>query len=94
MLLPIHERKDDMSYIYAAIGSVTTATRLSRELMRRGVSADVVHTPSEINSGGCSYSVRLPAQNRDILEQTALEKRYKIRRLYGRDKENSYYDIS
>ncbi len=42
------------------IGSVTTATRLARLIEKNtGHPASVVHTPSEINKGGCSYSVRL-----------------------------------
>lgn len=82
-----------MSDIYAAMGSVTTATRLSRELQRRGVAARVVHTPSEVNSGGCSYSVRVPYQQREALEETAAARRFRIRRMYASDGEG-YYDIS
>lgn len=49
------------------IGSVTTATRLARLLERNtGYPASVVHTPSEINKGGCSYSVRV---NDNMLSQ-------------------------
>ena len=45
--------------MYILVGSVTTAMRLKRLLERLyGIPSDVVHTPSAIKHGGCSYSVR------------------------------------
>ena len=45
--------------MYILVGSVTTAMRLKRLLERiYGIPSDVVHTPSAIKHGGCSYSVR------------------------------------
>ncbi len=45
------------------VGSITAATRLSRLIERTIKSpASVVHTPSDIKKGGCSYSVRFKEQ--------------------------------
>lgn len=90
----IYEGKDNMAYIYAAVGSVTTAARLSRELAKRGISASVMHTPPELDRGGCSYSVRVDEAYRSQLENAASGRRYKIRRLYMQDKGKDYYDLS
>ncbi|MDD6762555.1 MAG: DUF3343 domain-containing protein [Clostridiales bacterium] len=45
------------------VGSITTATRLAR-LIEKNIKSpvSVVHTPSYINKGGCSYSVRFKGQ--------------------------------
>ena len=46
--------------MYILIGSVTTATRLKKAAEKIiGFPAYVVHTPSALNQGGCSYSVRV-----------------------------------
>ena len=50
--------------MYILVGSITTAMRLKRLLEKiHGIPADVVHTPSAIKHGGCSYSVRTSAPN-------------------------------
>lgn len=81
-------------FIYAAIGSVTTATRLSRELKRHGVRNAVVHTPTQINTGGCSYSVKIEPINKEILDKITEQKGYKIKKTYASDGEGNYYVIS
>lgn len=83
-----------MSLIYAAIGSVTTAARLKKELSARGIRARVVDTPSEINSGGCSYSVSVSQIHRRELEQLASAGRYKIKKIYAKNPKGGYYDLS
>ena len=46
--------------MYILVGSVTTATRLKKAAEKIiGFPAYVVHTPSALNQGGCSYSVRV-----------------------------------
>ena len=46
--------------MYILVGSVTTATRLKKVAEKIiGFPAYVVHTPSALNQGGCSYSVRV-----------------------------------
>ena len=46
------------SDLLTVIGSITTATRLKRELETQQIQARVVHTPSELGNKGCSYSVK------------------------------------
>ena len=58
-----------MTHIYASIGSVTTAARFARDLERHGIRAEVVHTPTKINAGGCSYSVRVDKKYKKSLQQ-------------------------
>lgn len=82
-----------MTYIYAAVGSITTATRLMRELERRGIAAAVTHTPSQMNKGGCSYSVKVKGSDRAGLMQAAADRRIRLRGLIGSDGER-YYDLS
>lgn len=41
------------------VGSITTAARLAKLAEKNtGAPAEVLHTPSSIKNGGCSYSVR------------------------------------
>ena len=82
-----------MFHIYAAVGSLTTATRLARELERRGTAAAVTHTPSQMNKGGCSYSVKVKSADRAMLEQAAADRRVRLRAIIGSDGER-YYDLS
>lgn len=82
-----------MSHIYAAIGSVTAATRFVRELNRMGIRAAVVHTPAEINSGGCSYSVRVDERYSSELEAVARMKNYRLKRMYKVEKGEVFVDI-
>ena len=50
--------------MYILVGSITTAMRLKRLLEQiYGIPSDVVHTPSAIKHGGCSYSVRTNTPN-------------------------------
>ncbi len=87
-----------MADILAVTGSITTSTRLARELERLGcLKARVVHTPSAISSGGCSYCVRIPEEC--ITELLALRKKrsMKIKKLYRElsdGEERVYDDIS
>lgn len=79
-----------MSQIYAAVGSITTATRLSKELFARGIKNTVTHTPGS-GRGGCSYSVKLDEAYRK--EITELAGRYKIKKIIDPDSDG-LYDIS
>ncbi len=61
-----------MDYALAAIGSITTAVKLKKAIMRTGVvTPSVVHTPSEINKGGCSYSLRFKQDYIPIVKRSA-----------------------
>ncbi len=70
-----------MPKIYAEVGSVTTASRLQRELLNQKIKAEVIHTPK--SSSGCSYSVRLDERYEDVLLK--FTSRYKIKRIIKSD---------
>lgn len=70
-----------MSQIYAVVGPITTAVRLSNELARHGITSTVVHTPNA--NGGCSYSVLTDKSGKKLL--AGLSERYKIKRIFEAD---------
>lgn len=82
-----------MSHIYAAIGSVTTAVRFSRELEKHGIRTDVIHTPAKINAGGCSYSVRVDERYSKELLMLAEMKKYTLKKLYRIEKGEVIIDL-
>ena len=67
--------------MYILVGSVTTATRLKKAAEKIiGFPAYVVHTPSALNQGGCSYSVRV--DDRALNEIRKIAGDNEIRRIY------------
>ena len=87
-----------MSNLIITVGSVTTAVRVSKKLNSYGIiNTSVIHTPSTINSGGCSYSVRCDYTALENVLALAKSKKIKYRKLYKEDNvlgERVYYDIS
>ncbi len=71
-----------MAEILATTGAITTASRLAGELEKLGcLNVRVVHTPAEIASGGCSYSVSLEEENLSLLRSLMHNKKFKVRRI-------------
>ena len=69
--------------MYILVGSVTTAMRLKRLLERLyGIPSDVVHTPSAIKHGGCSYSVRTNSNALARVKLTVEEYGINIKKIY------------
>ena len=69
--------------MYILIGSVTTATRLKKAAEKIiGFPAYVVHTPSALNQGGCSYSVRVDDRALNEIRKIAGDNEIPIRRIY------------
>lgn len=69
--------------LLAVAGPITTATRLEKKLSRRAnISVRIVHTPEELSSGGCSYSVRSGAENLPVIMETAKKHGIKIKAYY------------
>lgn len=65
------------------IGSVTTATRAARIIESTiGVSVSVVHTPSELNRGGCSYSIRFSDRYESDVLRLVTEYKIPVRKWY------------
>jgi uncharacterized protein (DUF111 family) len=84
--------------MYITVGSATTAERLKKAAEREvGFPAYVVHTPSAINKGGCSYSVRLDDRALNDIKRIASERGIPIRKIYTERTENGervYHDVS
>lgn len=80
------------------IGSVTTAARLARLLEKNtGYPASVVHTPSSINKGGCSYSVRFNESMLNKAKEIIKDYRVPVKRFYSENMKNGkrvYNDLS
>lgn len=80
------------------IGSITTATRAAKLIKRNiGAYAQVVATPSELNRGGCSYSVRFNDRYELEVRRLADEYEIPIKRIYKESqngKKRVYHDIS
>ncbi len=75
--------------MYILVGSSTTATRLKKVAERiLGVPAYVVHTPSAINTGGCSYCVRVDDRAMSDIKKIAVDNAIPIRRIYIEKTEN------
>lgn len=69
--------------MFVLVGSVTTAMRLKKLLEARfGIPADVVHTPSQISHGGCSYSVRTDARAAAVIKRISEEYAVSVRGMY------------
>lgn len=71
-----------MGKLLITVGAVTTASRLARMALRTGVKASVIQTPSFLNSGGCSYSIKINESDFDELD--IVSKKYNIpyRKIY------------
>ena len=87
-----------MSNLIIVAGSVTTASRISKKLNSyKDVFASVIHTPSQINNSGCSYSIRTQNKNLPLIKQLEKNNKIKYKKLYIENlqgKEYSYHDIS
>ena len=72
-----------VKFMYILVGSVTTATRLKKVAEKIiGFPAYVVHTPSALNQGGCSYSVRVDDRALNEIRKIAGDNEIPIRRIY------------
>lgn len=72
-----------MSFLLAAVGSITTATRLGKKLEQLpGISARIVHTPEELGNAGCSYSIKTKAEYLPIVADTASKNKIKVKGYY------------
>lgn len=87
-----------MGTVLVTIGSITSSVRLSKLLRSQmNINASVVHTPAQLNKGGCSYSIRTSNQAVDAIKQIAKRYGISVRRIYEEkniDGESVYNDIS
>lgn len=84
--------------MYVVVGSSTTASRLKKAAEKIvGFPAYVVHTPSEIRHGGCSYSVRLDDRALEEIRMLAVDNGINIKGIYKEKTENGervFYAVS
>ena len=72
-----------MNEILAVVGSITGAVRLQKDLNRKGyLKVYAVNTPTCLNSGGCSYSLKFSEDIKQAFFGAANRRRIKIRGLY------------
>lgn len=66
------------------IGSITTAARAAKiiEQIPR-ISVSVVHTPKELNKGGCSYSIRFNDKYEASVRKIIAEYKIPARKWYS-----------
>lgn len=82
--------------MYVLVGSVTTATRLKKVIESHiGYPAYVVHTPSALNNGSCSYSVRIDDRAINEIKNIKEFNEIPIKRIYIEKRENGerVYDV-
>lgn len=72
-----------MEKLLITVGPVTTASRFSRLMERSaGKRASVVQTPSELNTGGCSYSIKINGNDLDDAKSISAQFGVPIRKIY------------
>lgn len=72
-----------MGRIIATVGSVTTAVRIEKLLRKnKGIPSRVIHTPANLNGGGCSHSVAIDGMYLSQLKELANKYGLSIRKIY------------
>lgn len=75
------------------IGSITTATRAVKIIQSKtGIKGQVVSTPSELNRGGCSYSIRYNDNHEAQLRKVVRENHIPAKKWYT--EASGDYDLS
>lgn len=84
--------------MYILVGSATTAARLKKAIEKNiGFPVYVVHTPSALNRGGCSYSLRLDDRMMEDAKRIARDNNIRIKNIYIEKTENGesvYHAVS
>lgn len=79
------------------IGSITTASR-SAKIIRNtlGINVSVVHTPSELNHGGCSYSIKFNDNYHLSVKKVVAEHKIPAKKWYSETSGTGrvYHDLS
>ncbi|MBQ3038906.1 MAG: DUF3343 domain-containing protein [Clostridia bacterium] len=87
-----------MSDIIITTGSITSAVRLKKRLnFLTHMNTAVIHTPTSINSGGCSYSVKTSLANLDLIKKLYNENKIVYKKIYSEDVingESVFHDLS
>ena len=87
-----------MTNIIITAGSVTRAIYIAKKINSNSQnSATVIHTPPQINQGGCTYSVKTSSKNIDLIRKLYAENIIRYKKLYIEneiDGESVFGDIS
>ena len=77
------------------IGSITTASRAAKVIRRvPGINVQVIHTPTQLNRGGCSYSIRFSDNYHMSVKRVISEYNIPVKRWYGESDGGVYNDLS
>ena len=77
------------------IGSITTASRAAKVIRRvLGINVQVIHTPTQLNRGGCSYSIRFSDNYHMSVKRVISEFNIPVKRWYGESDGGVYNDLS
>lgn len=77
------------------IGSVTTASRAAKVIRRElGINVQVIHTPTQLNRGGCSYSIRFSDNYHMSVKRVISDYRIPVKRWYSETDTGVYNDLS
>lgn len=83
-----------MGGLLVVVGSITSATRLAKQLAKYGdKNARVISTPTQLGGGGCSYSVWASLTSEQFIRNTQIS----VKHIYIEEKdgkERYYRDIS
>lgn len=79
-----------MIFLYITVSSITTAARLKKRIeASTGYPAEIVHTPSRLNtSGECSYAVRADNRLAEIIKPLCDESGIRIKKIYAENIRN------
>lgn len=84
--------------VLVIVGPITSATRLLKCTQNKGnLAARIVHTPSSLGGGGCSYSIKTMGKNLPGITEAAQECNIKIKGTFLIDKSSgkeAFYVIS
>lgn len=77
------------------IGSITTASRAAKVIRRvLGINVQVIHTPTQLNRGGCSYSIKFSDNYHMSVKRVISECNIPVKRWYGESDGGVYNDLS
>ena len=77
------------------IGSITTASRAAKVIRKElGINVQVIHTPTALNRGGCSYSIRFSENYHLSVKRVISEYRIPVKKWYSESGGGVYNDLS
>jgi len=80
-------------YCLIVYGSITFANRVKKYFINDGDYVGIVHTPSEISKGGCSYSIKVKPQKLQEILEASNKFGFKIRGIYMQTEEGKFVPI-